>query len=76
MHSTPVTQHGVSRFIIGYGRREDVDVIDAPSLDEARMIATKRSMDDGLLDDGLLDDGLSNDWLSNDWLTGRFSLAA
>lgn len=43
------------RFIIGFGWDSDVDLIEAPNLDEARMIAAKRSMGCGLLDDDLAD---------------------
>lgn len=45
----------MSKYIISYGRASDVAVIEAPSLDEALMIATKRSLDGGLLDDDLAD---------------------
>ena len=45
----------MQKFIIGYGRREQVDMIDALDLDAAQMEATRRSMADGLLDDDLAD---------------------
>ena len=45
----------MNRYIIAYGWRSDIRVVWADSLDEARMIATKLSIEDGLLDDDLAD---------------------
>ena len=45
----------MQKFIIGYGWRSDVDVIEAPSLDAAKQEAANRSMRAGLLDDDLSD---------------------
>ncbi len=43
------------KFIIGYGFKTALDVIEAPTLDEALMKATERSMLEGCLDDDLAD---------------------
>jgi hypothetical protein len=43
------------KYIIYYGFTEEIDIIEAESLDEAQMEATRRSMSDGLLDDDLAD---------------------
>ena len=45
----------MNKYIIAYGWRSDMRVVRAKSLDEARMAATKLSMEDGLLDDDLSD---------------------
>ena len=45
----------MNKYIIAYGWHSDMRVIKAKSLDEAQMIATKLSMEDGLLDDDLSD---------------------
>jgi hypothetical protein len=44
-----------NRYIICYGRAGELDIITAPSFNEAFMIATARSIDDGILDDELPD---------------------
>ena len=45
----------MAKFIIGYGRRSEIDVIEVADLDAALMEATRLSMLDGLLDDDLAD---------------------
>lgn len=45
----------MTRFIIAYGWESETDIIDAPSLEDARQEAANRSMRLGLLDDDLCD---------------------
>ena len=43
------------QFLITYGHREQTDIIERDTLDEARDEATTRSMEEGILDDDLPD---------------------
>lgn len=43
------------KFIICYGRTEEIDVVEAANLDVARQIAADRSVAQGMLDDDLDD---------------------
>lgn len=45
----------MNRFIIAYGWKSDMRVIEAKSIEDARAIATQLSLEDGLLDDDLSD---------------------
>mgnify|MGYP001609691979 CR=1 FL=1 len=52
---TPKPRIALPRWIIGHGWASEVDIIEAPSLEDARSEAARRSMLAGLLDDDLSD---------------------